>query len=144
MRSLRQPRLTIYEVVALTRMVCPEANIPSTTALATVNNVVGHAGVRLAGDTKGRAAVPVRGLKGIDLRVDEGEFIGVMGQSGSGKSTLLTILGGLSHPTRGSVLVDGIDSTICRESAWPTSGASTSASSFRPSTSSRTLPLSRT
>ncbi len=57
----------------------------------------------------GEAAVPVHALKGIDLRVDEGAFIGVMGQSGSGKSTLLSILGGLSHPTRGRVLVDGID-----------------------------------
>jgi putative ABC transport system ATP-binding protein len=57
----------------------------------------------------GEAAAPVYALKGIDLRVEEGEFIGVMGQSGSGKSTFLTILGGLSHPTRGSVRVDGID-----------------------------------
>jgi putative ABC transport system ATP-binding protein len=58
---------------------------------------------------KGEAAVPVQALEGIDLRVDEGAFIGVMGQSGSGKSTLLSILGGLSHPTNGRVLVDGID-----------------------------------
>ena len=41
--------------------------------------------------------------------VREGTFLGVMGQSGSGKSTFLSILGGLSHPTAGTVAVDGID-----------------------------------
>jgi putative ABC transport system ATP-binding protein len=52
---------------------------------------------------------PVLALRGIDLVVPEGTFLGVMGQSGSGKSTLLSILGGLSHPTAGSIAVDGID-----------------------------------
>ncbi len=51
----------------------------------------------------------VDALKGLDLEVDEGTFLGVMGQSGSGKSTLLSLLGGLCHPTAGTVLVDGID-----------------------------------
>ena len=51
----------------------------------------------------------VEALKGIDLEVAEGTFLGVMGQSGSGKSTFLSVLGGLSHPTSGAVLVDGID-----------------------------------
>jgi putative ABC transport system ATP-binding protein len=53
------------------------------------------------------AAVPA--LKSLDLVVAEGTFLGVMGQSGSGKSTFLSILGGLSHPSGGSVAVDGID-----------------------------------
>ena len=44
----------------------------------------------------------------VDLRIDKGEFISVMGPSGSGKSTLLTILGGLNHPSHGEVMVDGI------------------------------------
>jgi putative ABC transport system ATP-binding protein len=52
---------------------------------------------------------PVQALRGLDLVVAEGTFLGVMGQSGSGKSTFLSMLGGLSHPTAGSVAVDGID-----------------------------------
>lgn len=52
---------------------------------------------------------PVCALRGLDLAVAEGTFLGVMGQSGSGKSTFLSILGGLSHPTGGSITVDGID-----------------------------------
>ncbi len=56
-----------------------------------------------------RGAEPVEALRGIDLSVEEGAFLGVMGPSGSGKSTLLSILGGLCHPTAGKVSVDGID-----------------------------------
>jgi putative ABC transport system ATP-binding protein len=52
---------------------------------------------------------PVHALRGIDLRIDEGEFVAVMGPSGSGKSTLLTILGAMNPPTDGQVLIDGID-----------------------------------
>ena len=52
---------------------------------------------------------PVHALRGLDLTAAEGTFLGVMGQSGSGKSTFLAILGGLSHPTAGTVAVDGID-----------------------------------
>ncbi|OGP77669.1 MAG: ABC transporter ATP-binding protein [Deltaproteobacteria bacterium RBG_16_49_23] len=50
----------------------------------------------------------VGALVDVDLRIDRGEFISVMGPSGSGKSTLLTILGGLNHPTTGEVVVDDI------------------------------------
>lgn len=51
----------------------------------------------------------VEALRGVDLTVTEGTFLGVMGQSGSGKSTFLSILGGLCHPSSGSVRVDDID-----------------------------------
>ncbi len=50
----------------------------------------------------------VAALKEVDLAVEAGDFIAVMGQSGSGKSTLLNIFGGLSHPSEGEMLVDDI------------------------------------
>jgi putative ABC transport system ATP-binding protein len=46
-------------------------------------------------------------LAGVDLAVDRGEFVAVVGQSGSGKSTLLSLLAGIERPTRGEVLVGG-------------------------------------
>lgn len=48
-------------------------------------------------------------LKELNLSVEEGTFLGVMGPSGSGKSTLLSVLGGLTGPSSGTVNVDGID-----------------------------------
>jgi len=51
----------------------------------------------------------VAALNGLDLSIEGGEFIAVMGPSGSGKSTFLNILGGLSHPSEGELRVDGID-----------------------------------
>jgi putative ABC transport system ATP-binding protein len=50
----------------------------------------------------------VMALTDVDLNIERGEFVSVMGPSGSGKSTLLTILGGLNHPSRGDVMVDEI------------------------------------
>ncbi len=50
----------------------------------------------------------VMALNDVDLNIEQGEFVSIMGPSGSGKSTLLTILGGLNHPTRGHVSVDEI------------------------------------
>jgi len=50
----------------------------------------------------------VRALVDVDLNIERGEFVSVMGPSGSGKSTLLTILGGLNHPTEGELVVDEI------------------------------------
>ena len=51
----------------------------------------------------------VRALRDVDLTVERGELVAVMGPSGSGKSTLLTIAGSLEEPTGGQVLVDGVD-----------------------------------
>jgi len=57
----------------------------------------------------GHGPSAVQALKGIDLKVEEGEFIAIMGRSGSGKSTLLRILGLLDMPSGGEVQIDGIN-----------------------------------
>ncbi len=51
----------------------------------------------------------VRALDGVDLTVERGELMTVMGRSGSGKTTLLNVLGGLDRPDAGQVVIDGVD-----------------------------------
>ena len=53
----------------------------------------------------------VHALAGLDLRIDNGEYVAVMGPSGSGKSTLLNLLGLLDRPNAGAYLLEGRDVT---------------------------------
>ena len=63
----------------------------------------------------GSGEAEVRALDGVELTVNDGEFVAIVGSSGSGKSTLLHMLGGLDRPTSGTVTVDGQDLSALKE-----------------------------
>lgn len=66
--------------------------------------------IEIKGVTKNFGSLQV--LKGIDLRIEKGEIVSIVGPSGAGKTTLLQILGTLDKPDSGSVVVDGIETSM--------------------------------
>ncbi|MDD1771010.1 MAG: ABC transporter ATP-binding protein [Methanomassiliicoccales archaeon] len=60
--------------------------------------------------------IQVEALRGVDLKVSEGDFVAILGPSGCGKSTLLNLIGALDVPTSGKILIDGVDASTLSES----------------------------
>ncbi|MCW5753599.1 MAG: ATP-binding cassette domain-containing protein, partial [Phycisphaeraceae bacterium] len=63
----------------------------------------------------------IRPLDGLDLAIDEGDFVALMGPSGSGKTTLLNLIAGIDAPTSGRLTIDGVEITHLgrkRLAAW--------------------------
>jgi putative ABC transport system ATP-binding protein len=63
--------------------------------------------------------IPVHALQGVDIDVERGELISIVGPSGSGKSTLLSLIGMLDTATEGDVFIDGIEVTKSKEKEFP-------------------------
>jgi putative ABC transport system ATP-binding protein len=82
------------------------AGVPGVTAAPTVLPLIELKG---AGKVYGQGHAAVHALRGVDLRIEEGEFVAVMGPSGSGKSTCMNILGCLDVPSKGSYFFRGVE-----------------------------------
>jgi len=60
--------------------------------------------------------VPVNALRDVNLKVESGDFVAILGPSGSGKSTLLNLIGALDKPTEGKMLIEGVDISTLNDS----------------------------
>jgi len=78
----------------------------TTAQIDTVNHLIE---VRNIGKDYQSGDTTVSAIRDMNFFIDDGEFVSIMGQSGSGKSTLLSIMGGLNHPSRGSLVIDALD-----------------------------------
>ena len=88
-----------------TRQAKPQIN-PNTYAMSTPEAVIEmHGIVKIFKNAAGEFAA----LKGIDLTIDRGAFVSIVGKSGSGKSTLLNMITGIDHPTKGQMIIGGMD-----------------------------------
>jgi putative ABC transport system ATP-binding protein len=67
--------------------------------------------------TYNRGKIPVHALKGVDLKIFEGDFVIILGKSGSGKSTLMNMIGALDVPTKGKIFLDGVNIQSFSESS---------------------------
>ncbi len=79
----------------------------------------------------GQGESEVRALDGINLTINSGEFVAIVGTSGSGKSTLLNMLGGLDNPSTGSVVIDGTEISTLSDEHLPYFGGDALASFFK-------------
>ena len=94
--------------------------------------------------TYGEGAAAVHALRGIDLHIDPGELLVLLGPSGSGKSTLLNILGGLDRPTAGSVRFGELELATATDAALTDYRVTTSVSYSSSTISSRVSRRAKT
>ena len=98
--------------------------------------------IQTEGITKSFGSLQV--LKGIDLTIDEGEIVAIVGPSGAGKTTLLQIIGTLDAPDSGKLYINGTETVRLSEENWRHSATGTSASFSSSISFSRSSRLWRT
>jgi len=90
-------------------MTTPRSNLKSVSIRHAMSSAEAMIDMHGVVKTFKNAAGEVTVLKGIDLTINRGEFVSIVGKSGSGKSTLLNMITGIDHPTKGQVIIGGTD-----------------------------------